>query len=102
MKRVILMFLLGSGLVSTSALASGNAAADRLYKRLDTDHNGTVSEQEYVASAEQRARRAFKRLDNNGDGQLSQQEYDAAIEKMKQFLEQRRQQRSTTPDNTNK
>ncbi|MEJ2687640.1 MAG: hypothetical protein P8124_10615 [Gammaproteobacteria bacterium] len=101
MKGAILIFLLGSGLISTQVLASGNAAAERLYKRLDTDNNGTVSEQEYVASAEQRARRAFKRLDSNGDGQLSEQEYDAAIQKMKQFFEQRRQQR-LSPDNTNK
>ena len=100
MKRMIAWFLLGSCLMTTQAMASGEATSERLFKRLDSDNNGVVSEQEYVASAEQRARRTFKRLDSNNDGQLSQQEYEAAIKKLKQIIEERRQQRQA-PDNSN-
>lgn len=100
MTRNTLILLLCCGAMSAPALATDEASGDRLFKRLDSDNNGVVSEQEYLSSAEQRARRAFKRLDSNGDGQISQSEYDTAVRKIKEYIEKRRQQR-LTPNNSN-
>lgn len=100
MKRTLLIGLLGGGFLAAQAMAADEPTGERLFRHLDSDNNGAVSEQEYVMAAENRARRIFKRIDKDGNGQISPQEYQAAGKKLKQFIDDRREQREAT-DNSN-
>lgn len=103
MKHRILMTALAAGLVGIgSAHAKPVHDSDQLFDALDTDGNGSLSQQElsnmreamaklrfdaadtngdgridkdeFMAQAEQRAERMFERLDSNGDGTLDASE----------------------------
>lgn len=64
-----------------SALAQGGpqpppAGIRRMMADMDTDHDGAVSREEFLA-AHQRADQSFDRLDSNHDGVLSRDEFMA-------------------------
>jgi len=59
--------------VVLAGAATAQASSGRMFKKLDTDGNGTVSLEEVRASQDRR----FARQDTNGDGTISREEYRA-------------------------
>lgn len=53
------------------------ARADERFKKLDTNGDGGLSQQELSAAREQAASERFKKLDINGDGKLTEDEMQA-------------------------
>jgi len=46
------------------------------FKTADTDNNGNISRDEYLAAQQKRAERRFARMDRDSNGMLSAEEYD--------------------------
>jgi len=70
--------------------AEWNAARDARFKALDANGDGTLSSDEMAAAAKKRGAereaRMFKRVDTNGDGKISKAEYDAASTRMRERM----------------
>jgi len=58
---------------------------DWMTKRLDTDKDGSVSEDEFLAGPKKR----FEKLDTNSDGKIDSAEMKASVEKMQERMEKR-------------
>jgi len=65
---------------------------DILFESVDTDHNGSISEQEWHASMQKR----FESQDANHDGNLSREELEQARSNLRQSLRERWQNRRNT------
>lgn len=83
------MRILGLAVVMTVMLAAGTAAAETPEARretrfevIDTDHDGRISRDEFMADARVRAERVFRRLDVYHDGFLTGDELQKAREDM--------------------
>lgn len=72
-----------------------NAARDARFKKLDANGDGFLSSDEMTAGAKQhnaaRSEKMFKRMDTDGDGKISKAEYDAASAKMRERMKTRMQ-----------
>ena len=81
-------------LTSSAALAQGRDGA--LFDGADADHDGKVTQQEFLDSRAAQAAKLFERFDTNHDGALDAQEQEAAREtarnEMKERFRNRRQQ----------
>ncbi len=64
-------------------------------KIMDTDKDGKVSQDEYLAHARQRAERLFKMLDSNGDGFLTKDEFQAGRKRVRERMQEKRSQHGT-------
>lgn len=75
--------------------AGRDAAREAHFKAADTNGDGVISHDEFIAEAQKRAaERAeirFKRIDANGDGKVTKAEYDAAAAKRYERMKARRQ-----------
>lgn len=63
--------------------ADGHEKGDRgakMFEKLDTDKNGTISEAEFLTKSKER----FATMDANGDGAVTPEEAKAAHEKMRE------------------
>ena len=60
--------------------------ADERFDKVDTNHDGAISHDEFMAQSEER----FKKLDTNGDGKISKEERDALREKWQEKRAARR------------
>jgi len=67
---------LGVGLAGAAVSAKG-AAGGKMFQKLDTDSNGTVSLEEARAGQN----RWFARLDTDGDGMISREEFQATADR---------------------
>ena len=52
--------------------------------KMDTNHDGKISRDEFRAASEKRSEEHFKRMDANGDGFIDKAEMQAAVEKMRE------------------
>ncbi|MGE5514739.1 MAG: EF-hand domain-containing protein [Bacteroidota bacterium] len=66
------------GFVSRQEFLAAHARAERAFDRLDSNHDGVISRDEYMAGGggQGRAER-FRVLDSNGDGRISREELEA-------------------------
>jgi len=64
--------------VNAAAIGAGRAVAQALFDTADTDHSGRLSEAEYDKAIMVPAHIVFKALDADNDGQVSQQEAQKA------------------------
>jgi Ca2+-binding EF-hand superfamily protein len=73
--------LIACSLCTGSALAKGgnmprnNKVPEDEFKKLDTDHNGSLSQEEFIAGGKGNTAEEFKKLDKNGDGKLDRYEF---------------------------
>jgi hypothetical protein len=61
------------------------------FDKLDTNKDGKISRDEYMAKCTNR----FKAMDANNDGFVTQEEYDRAREKVKEKMMERREKRGS-------
>jgi Ca2+-binding EF-hand superfamily protein len=71
----------------------GKMSIEQIFNRLDTDKDGFISKDEYLASRgakadPEKAKARFEEMDTNKDGKLSKDEFSAAMKKM---MEQRKE-----------
>lgn len=59
------------------------------WKKIDTNGDGVISHDEFMANSETR----FKEMDTNGDGKLSKEELQAHREKMRERFKEMREHR---------
>lgn len=57
----------------------------------DTNKDGKISHDEFMAASQKRSEEHFKRMDTNGDGFIDQAERKAAFEKMRQHRQEWRE-----------
>lgn len=57
----------------------------------DTNKDGKISHDEFMAASQKRAEEHFKRMDTNGDGFIDQAERKAAFEKMREHRQEWRE-----------
>ncbi len=78
------LLMITTGLLLVTGLLFGTLIyaqqSGRGLSQMDTDNDGKVSRQEYLAQFEKR----FDKIDTDGDGFLSQEEFNQAREKMKE------------------
>lgn len=77
------------GLISLLVCAPMAFAESKM--KLDTDGDGKVSYEEYLASKEKAHERQFKKMDTNGDGFIDAAEKQAQKDKMRLMREKRKQ-----------
>jgi Ca2+-binding EF-hand superfamily protein len=66
------------GFVSREEFLAAHARADKMFEQLDSNHDGAISRDEFMAGhgGQGRAER-FRVLDTNGDGRITREELDA-------------------------
>jgi uncharacterized membrane protein YebE (DUF533 family) len=57
----------------------------------DTNKDGKISHDEFMAANQKRSEEMFKRMDTNGDGVIDQAEKQAAFEKMREHRQEWRE-----------
>ncbi len=80
----------GAGYAAPNAAAPANPAAgpprgQSMMERMDTNHDGKISYDEFRVAQEQRAQREFKQIDANGDNVLTDEELRTARERMREM-----------------
>lgn len=81
MKHRILMTALAAGLVGIgSAQAKPMHDSDKLFAALDTDGNGSLSQQELSNMRDAMAKVRFEAADTNGNGRIDKDEFMAAAQ----------------------
>ena len=81
------MFLGGNHVLAQGRSASGGWMQDR-FSAMDTNNDGKVSYEEYMAYHQKLSEERFKSMDADGDGFVTQEEYQEAA---KQFRGKMRQ-----------
>lgn len=81
-------------ILSGPAFAEDAAAPDHkgpgpMFERADTNHDGLLSKEEFMAKHEE----TFKRLDTNGDGSISKEEIEVGREKWKEMRKEHMEQK---------
>lgn len=83
-KKILVLSAAALMLQAIPALAEeGPGKGDRgakMFEKLDTDKNGTISEAEFIAKSKER----FAAMDANSDGAVTPEEAKAAHEKMRE------------------
>lgn len=59
--------------------------------KMDANHDGKISRDEFRAAHEKRSEEHFKRMDTNGDGFIDEAERHAAAEKMREHRKEWRE-----------
>ena len=75
----------------TQVLAEDSVPKQEPKMNVDTNKDGKISYDEYLASKEKQTERQFKRMDTNGDGFIDVSEKQASKDKMREMREKRRQ-----------
>ena len=103
-----------SGMAALAAFTAGAnfAAADsgqgmgkhgqfleQRFEQSDTNKDGQVSLDEFLASQEERAKARFKRIDSNDDGSISKSEMEDARDNMQKKFKEYHDQQSNNPAN---
>lgn len=66
----------GDGAVSQQEFLAGHQNRPGMFAMLDADEDGAISQEEFVNRREARRQARFKALDTDSDGRLTQQEYE--------------------------
>lgn len=66
----------------------GHKMMERMFDQADTNGDGEISKEEFMAQAEAR----FKEIDQNGDDKITKEEVEAHREKMRQRWQEMKQQ----------
>jgi len=88
-KKIIVIFLFAVlSIPFSKALASGST--QRAFDLMDTDKDGKISKDEYMAFQAKISEAKFKKTDANSDGMLTKEEMKAAFRAFKEAIEKRR------------
>ena len=71
--------------------------AEERFNKVDSDHNGAISKEEFTAESKERAEKRFKEIDANADGQATKEEMKAASEARKKARQARRAEMAKKP-----
>lgn len=87
----------GAGYAAPGATAPANPPAgpprgQSMMERMDANHDGKISYDEFRAAHEQRAQREFKQIDANGDNVVTEDELRTARERMRDMHRARMEQ----------
>ncbi len=78
---------------SKDASHKGPHRGKSLFERGDTNNDGVVTKEEFLAQSEE----SFKALDTDGDGKITKAEVEAKRQKMKERYQQRKKQMGDKP-----
>lgn len=65
------------GFISREEFMAAHSRTDKAFERLDTNHDGVISRDEFLAGGGQGRAERFRRLDSNGDGRITREELEA-------------------------
>lgn len=102
MKKILMLTAAGLMFQAAPALADGHgdhgekgAKKAEMFKAADTNGDGAISKDEYMARVQTKAAEKFNKKDANGDGSISQEEskayHDAKRGKMKDKMKEKRE-----------
>jgi hypothetical protein len=83
MLKKSLLFITYAAIILSACLANANEInGEMMFDRVDTNANGFISKDEYMANSEKR----FGQMDTNKDGRLTEEEFDSYREELKEKI----------------
>ncbi len=91
MKKKLFVILLFAFLLISFSQVLAQGASKGIFATMDTNGDGKVSKEEYMAFQEKISEAKFNKIDTNSDGSFSQEEWVEALRTLKEAIEERKQ-----------